>query len=122
MLTRRWARWVVVAFLLPLTGAVLLWATDPPDRITEGNSHRITKGMSRNEVVAILGREPDEERQAKDRASPGQAESLLIWHGASATVMVLFEGNPGTVRNRHAVIHYQPQRGFLDRLRAWLGW
>jgi hypothetical protein len=52
---RRKLRWVVagLAVLLLVTGAFAAWPR--PDRITEENAGRITRGMSRAEVYAILG-------------------------------------------------------------------
>jgi hypothetical protein len=53
-LLKRWYVWLGLVLFLGLAGSVVLICSGR-GRITQGNFDRIRKGMSRDEVIAILG-------------------------------------------------------------------
>jgi hypothetical protein len=90
---RRKLRWAVagLAVALVVGGVFVLWLR--PDRVTRANFDRLTSGMTRAEVVAILG--PPGDYTTGPITSLGPAEyppSVTVWVTDEGTYWVRFDG------------------------------
>jgi hypothetical protein len=95
---------------LVLGGAVLVLL--PRDPITQANCDKIKKGMTIEEVEAILGRE-------KDDVSPRNCwwgETAFIWNGSRGSIWVEVADPPILVKNarfsQFSFYPYPPQTVF----------
>ena len=82
-LLKRWYVWLGLVLLLGLTGsAALIYAN--PSRITQANFDRIQKGMSLDEVTAILS--------ARELGSASLGVAQVNWHEGENWISVDLEG------------------------------
>jgi hypothetical protein len=140
---RRKLRWVLagLAVLLLVAGAFVLWPQ--PERITLENFYRIREGMSRDEVVAILGPpgdhstrpvytpgpdsgRPDPVIRRKFYSDPDPEKSRESWIGDSGCIVVLSGGHRGPRLVVFAPVS-GPQQSRLENLlwrakRQWRRW
>jgi hypothetical protein len=120
-------RWFVVLVALTLPGlvmvAVALWPEPIEPGITSTNFDRIRPGMTEPEVEGLLG--------GPGTLGPAPARHrIAYWSGKHMSVAVGFEDRGGRWRVKSRAYracgrffqHPWKQDGYLDRLRAWIGW
>jgi hypothetical protein len=98
LLKRRWVRLLALAGVVLWLGAI--WLPGRTDRITQANCGRIKKGMSEEEVEAILSRQGDYTGwpQAYSGATPeywllpemGSGMAMKQWAGEEGLAAVVF--------------------------------
>ena len=106
--------WVCLLVSPLVIGGTVLFLL-PRDPITQANCDRIKQGISEAEVVAILGREKDEEW--------GWVQ-LHHWIGPSGIIMVDFVGanTPSDLIVQRAWFTPSRPETMLEKIRNWLGW
>jgi hypothetical protein len=135
---RRKLRWVVATGLLALVAVGALVLLHRPDRVTEKNFKRITDGMSRAEVEAILG-PPNVSEAEVDRLATldgfsgevsiiGLSGGQLRFDGRKAEENLFWAGGAGLVCVGFADGHVVdggmlPRAGIVERIeRRWRRW
>lgn len=105
---RRKVRWVLAGLAMAVLAVGVVTLCSPPDRITPKNCHLITRGMSREQVYAILGppgdyrsrltkdggnripRSPTLSEVKLERPPPGtEARHTAVWCGDLGDIFVL---------------------------------
>jgi hypothetical protein len=120
----------VVLGLLVLGIAALLVAWPQPDRVTQENFDRISDGMGRAEVEAILG-PPGDYTTGPSQCLPafkqlGLPPVVLDWFADTAWVSIGFDDSGGVVLKRYYPLK-RAEQGPLDSLlwrakRQWRRW
>jgi hypothetical protein len=135
---RRKLWWVVAGLALAMLTAAVFVAWPRPDRITLENFYRIQKGMSRDEVAAILGPPgdhstrpvcsggPDTAVRRRFYSDPDPEESRDSWVGDSGCIIVLSDADRGPRLLVFAPVA-GPQQNPLENLlwrakRQWRKW
>jgi hypothetical protein len=97
-------------------------AVQEDDVVNAATCERIAEGMTRAEVVAIVGREPDEVRQGWN-STPTTVVTFGLWHGSRHSLSVSFSlDEKGEWRAGLATLLPRQSRSpFIDAIRAWLG-
>jgi hypothetical protein len=118
---------LAVGLLVVGIAALLLWPEPPePDRVTQENFDRISDGMSRAEVEAILGPPGDSTSEPPSQLYPSLKSLGLDWDADTAWVSIGFDDSGGVVRKRFYSMSRREQ-GPLDNLlwrakRQWRRW
>ena len=109
-----------VLALLIIAGILFFW---PRNRITQANLERIREGMTKEEVIAILGPPGNYETVTREWAGaravrfPGKQEN---WYTDDLGVFVSFDNN-GKVLEKASVPYITTHLSFFERIRRWLG-
>jgi hypothetical protein len=121
-MTRRRLRqlvWVSVALCLV---ALALGVTEEllalVDPISQANCDRLTAGMPREQVEALLGG-PGVPPSCGTGIPPG--EDPEYWRGRGGLICVVFDSNGRVLRVDYSSMRSSGGPWLLDRLRAWLG-
>jgi SmpA / OmlA family len=112
-------RLVAAVAMLVAASAFVLWPR--PDRISREKVERITVGMNRADVEAILGRPPDGESlnpsTVYDDAYPTEqaleSAYVLDWADGDETICVGFD-NQGAITEVRFLSEVPPSQGFLE--------
>jgi hypothetical protein len=97
---------IFIASIVFTVVAILLQTTDPLQRINETNFEQLTRGMTENQVLAILRSKPDRQHHPWDIAvflklAPGtDPDWEKMWFGAEKMVIILHFDDQGKVCNK----------------------
>jgi hypothetical protein len=109
---KRKLAWACLLVSPLVIGGAVFFLPDP-DPITQANCAKIRKGMTKKDVVGILGRQNDWELH-------WGTTHVFIWNGATGRIGVQMEftDNPIFV----ATAEFTPSRPhILERIKDWLG-
>jgi hypothetical protein len=108
-----WAGLLVVLAVVWLIGAAFI--PSRPSGLAEFK--RIKEGMTREEVLKVIGRRADTTRPVWTNGERG-SEVLHIWRVGESTIYVTFDEQE-MVEDTHFVV--DDPLPLIDRLRRWLG-
>ena len=98
-----------------------IWAFVVPADGPPPEFHRVSEGMSKREVVSVLGPPPEcffQNETGFLTPSGETGKEAGVWQWPDAGLTVWFDGD-------EAVVHkawMSARKGLLPRLRDWLGW
>ncbi len=134
MRTSRAVLLCVVVNLLVLAGASAVWVWEPWNPVTEWGRDRITPGMTKEEVEAILGNPvktfegiifadfPGGPMVWFEEETPAVENDFLVseWIGGGNTLTIMFNERTGGAVSAFFKPASPPT--LRNRVRAWLGW
>ena len=116
------------AALLACFGGGVLWIADAR-KMTRGRFERVTKGMSREEVIRTVGGPPGDYSEGRgqpighrpvtwDDPKPYRSQS---WVGDDAWMLVEFDDDDTVVHVAVQIVRQKSQPTLIDRIRRWFG-
>jgi hypothetical protein len=111
--------WIVLCLVAGLAVAGIVWFVFVPrPGITIANFERVQRGMTEDEVDAILGL-PGKQSNDEYNQSPGKTDRLIVWDSKDVTVFVFFDKYEERVVDTQSYSNHHDTA--IARVRAWLG-